>query len=95
MGRHRKDVTVHDLSASGAYLAAQNPFLEGSAIRVDIALPGGPVAGKAEVVNAKTEDKPGRPDVPDGMGVVFTDLAPESEATLREFIRDQLRRFEL
>ena len=36
MGRHRKDVTVHDLSVTGAYLAGPNPFLEGSRIHVDM-----------------------------------------------------------
>jgi hypothetical protein len=95
MGRHRKDVTVHDLSVSGAYLAAPNPFLEGSRIHVDMPLPDGSVVGKAEVVNAKTADKRGRPDVPEGMGIVFTDLAPGSRETLQSFIRDWIRRFEL
>jgi hypothetical protein len=95
MGRHRKDVTVHDLSISGAYLAAPDPFLEGSVISVDIPLAGGSVVGKAEVVNAKTANKPGRPDVPDGMGVVFTALALESGPTLQSFLRDWIRRFQL
>jgi hypothetical protein len=95
MGRHRKDVTVHDLSISGAYLAAPDPFLKGSVIRVDIPLAGGSVQGKARVVNAKTAGKPGRPDVPDGMGIVFTALAPESEPTLQSFLRDSIRRFQL
>jgi hypothetical protein len=95
MGRHRKEVTVHDLSVGGAYLATPHPFLEGSRINVDIALPGGSVMGKAEVANAKTAGKPGRPDVPNGMGIFFTELFPGSEETLRSFIRDWMRRFEL
>jgi hypothetical protein len=95
MGRHRKDVTVHDVSAAGAYLAAPNPFLEGSQLRVEIPLPGGLVAGKAEVVNAKTADRPGRADVPDGMGIVFTQLAPGSQETLQAFIQDWIQRFRL
>jgi hypothetical protein len=95
MGRHRKDVTVHDLSASGAYLAAPHPFLEGSRLSLEIPLPNGSVVGKAEVVNAKTADRPGRPDVPDGMGVVFTQLAPGAADLLRAFIRDWVQRFRL
>jgi len=93
MGRHRKDVTVHDLSVSGAYFATQFPFLEGSQLSVEIPLPGGAVMGKAVVVNAKTADKPGRPDVPDGMGVSFTELAPEAEAALREHVDAWIARF--
>jgi len=95
MGRHRKDVTVHDLSVGGAYLAAPNPFLEGSRIRVDMPLLNGAVVGKAEVVNARTADRPGRADVPEGMGIVFTELAPGSTEILRSFILGWIRRFEL
>ena len=95
MGRHRKDVTVHDLSASGAYLAATHPFLEGSRLNFEIPLPGGLVAGKAEVANAKTADNAGRADVPEGMGVVFTQLAPGSGDTLQAYLQGWIQRFRL
>ena len=95
MGRHRKDVTVHDLSATGAYLAASNPFLEGSRLSFEIPLPDGLVAGKAEVANANTADQPGRADVPEGMGVAFTQLTPGSREKLEAFIQRWIQRFRL
>jgi len=95
MGRHRKEVQVHDLSATGAYFATLHPFLEESALSIDLPLPGGSVLGKAVVVNAKTADKPGRPDVPDGMGVAFTDLPPPGPARLARYIEAWLARFRL
>ncbi len=95
MGRHRKDVTVHDLSATGAYLAAANPFLKGSLLSFEIPLPDGLVVGKAEVTNAKTADQPRRADVPDGMGIAFTQLTPGSRETLEAFIDGWIQRFRL
>ena len=95
MGRHRKDVTIHDLSLGGAYFATPYPFLEGSQLTVELPLPGGSVMGKAEVVNAKTADKPGRADVPEGMGVAFRDFAPDAAAAVRRFIDDWIGRFRI
>ena len=95
MGRHRKDVTVHDLSATGAYLAATDPFLEGSRLSFEIPLPDGLLVGKAEVAKAKTADRPGRADVPEGMGIAFTQLTPGSRETLKAFIHGWIQRFRL
>jgi hypothetical protein len=95
MGRHRKDAVVHDLSAAGAYLACEHPFLEGSRVSVEIALPEGPVAGYGVVRNAVTADRPGRADVPEGMGVEFTQLTARSEQILHGTIRDWIGRFHL
>lgn len=94
-GRHRKDVVVHDLSTGGAYLASEKPFLEGTLLSLDIPLPEGSVVGKGEVVYAKTADQPGRPDVPEGMGVVFTKLAPRSARALTAYVDAWLKRFRL
>jgi hypothetical protein len=95
MGRHRKDVTVHDLSATGAYLAATHPFLEGSRLSFEIPLPNGQVVGKAQVANANTADRLGRADVPEGMGIAITQLTPGSRETLDAFIDDWIQRFRL
>jgi hypothetical protein len=95
MGRHRKDVRVHDLSQSGAYLATPHPFMEGSRLTLELPLPGGSVMGKAEVVNARTADKPGRADVPEGMGVAFRNFAPDAAAALRRFVDDWIGRFRI
>lgn len=95
MGRNRKDAVVHDLSVGGAYLACEHPFLEGSRVSLEIELPGGRVAGYGEVRNAVTADRIGRADVPEGMGVEFTQLTARSEEILQGFIRDWTGRFRL
>jgi hypothetical protein len=95
MGRHRKKVVVHDLSLTGAYFATPHPFLEDSRVSLEIPLPNGPVLGNGLVVNAKTADKPGRPDVPEGMGVAFNNLSPESYERLQDFVEGWIDRFRL
>jgi hypothetical protein len=95
MGRHRKDVILHDLSVSGAYFATQYPFLEDSRLSIELPLPEGTIFAKAVVMNAKTADKPGRDDVPDGMGVVFSDLPEQGFTALREFVEAWTNRFRL
>jgi hypothetical protein len=94
-GRHRKEVTIHDLSATGAYLATKRPFLEGTRLTLEIPLPDETLVCKVEVVNAKTADKPGRPDVPDGMGVAFTELSEQAEGALRLHIFEWTQRLRL
>jgi len=95
MGRHRKDVRVHDLSCGGAYLAAENPFLEGSSLTIDLALPEGRVVGRAEVVNANTVDRIARPDVPEGMGVAFQRLGGTSGDLLHDYVESWIAHFRL
>ena len=93
MGRHPKPVRVHNISATGAYLATPHPFLEESRLNIEIPLPDGALRCKATVVNAKTDDKPGRPDVPEGMGVMFFEMDGDAECLLRGFIADWISRF--
>jgi hypothetical protein len=88
-------VVVHDLSVSGAYFATPHPFLEDSRISLEIPLPTGPIFGNGVVVNAKTADKPGRPDVPEGMGVAFNNLSPESYRRLQDYVEGWIDRFRL
>lgn len=95
MGRHRKKVTVYDISVTGAYFATPHPFPQGSRISMDIPLPNGSVVGNGSVVNSKSADKPGRPDVPEGMGVRFEPLSEASTERLYEFIEDWIDRFRL
>lgn len=96
MGRHRKEVTVHDLSLGGAYLATPHPFLEDSVLSLEIPLEGGTVLhGKAIVVNAKTADKPGRADVPEGMGVIFSDFTDTAQQILRDYVSGWIGRLRL
>ncbi len=95
MGRHRKDVTVHDLSISGAYLAAPHPFLAESRLTIELSLADGGLMAKGTVVWARTADAPARDDVPEGMGVAFTDLGDAARARLERFTEAELARFEL
>lgn len=95
MGRHPKQSVVHDLSMGGAFMAAEDPFLEGSRLSLDIGLPGGRVIAKGEVVMAQTRDKLVREDTPEGMGIVFKSFAGASEELLRDFVRGWMRRFQL
>jgi hypothetical protein len=95
MGRHRKDVILHDLSVTGAYFATEHPFLEDSRLSIEIPLPDETVFAKAVVVNAKTADKPVRADVPDGMGVAFESLPEAGGRALRRYVGEWIGRFEL
>ena len=95
MGRHRKDVVIHDLSLSGAYFATPHPFLEESRLSIELPLPDGTIFAKGVVVNAKTADKPVRDDVPDGMGVAFSDVPEQGVRALRRFVEAWIDRFVL
>ena len=53
------------------------------------------MVGKAEVANAKTADRPGRADIPEGMGIAFSQLTPGSRETLEAFIEGSIQRFRL
>jgi hypothetical protein len=95
MGRNRQDVTVHDLSLHGAYFASKHPFMPGSALSIEIPLPDGPFIAKGEVRNVKTADVDGRADVPDGMGVAFTQVDEEAHEVLQAYVQSWMRRFTL
>ncbi len=95
MGRHRKEARVHDISVGGVYLAAEHPFLAGSSLSIDITLPSGPLWAKGDVVSAKTADMQVRPDIPEGMGVAFTQINDDARETLRAYIADQVALYEI
>lgn len=95
MGRHRKEARVHDLSAGGAFLAAEHPFLSGSSLSIDITLPSGALWAKGDVVNAKTADVAGRDDMPEGMGISFTQIADPAREALKSYLEQQIALFEI
>jgi DNA-binding response OmpR family regulator len=95
MGRHRKSVRVHDISISGAYFATPHPFPVETRISIEIPLPDGAALASGVVTNSKSADRPGRPDVPEGMGVSFTTLSQSSTERLYEYIEDWIDRFRL
>jgi hypothetical protein len=86
VGTCRKDAVVSTLSLGGAFLETPRPFTEGTRIRLEIALPAAPLLLRAEVVY---ERDTGDGSQPIGMGVEFSDLAPEAEEQLGVFLFDQ------
>ena len=93
MGTHRKDVIVYTLSGQGAFLETPSPFLTGSKIALEMALPQQTVMAKAEVIYAKSAQEGGPPGQPNGMGVAFTKMDPGSRERLEAFLEDQDNRF--
>ncbi len=93
MGIHRKDVIIYTLSAKGAFLETPSPYLTGSQITVEVALPGDSFVAKANVVYRKDAREAGPAAQPNGMGVEFSKVDPRSEEKLRKFLEEQTDRF--
>lgn len=93
MGIHRKDVIIYTLSAKGAFLETPSPYLSGSKITIEIALPDDSFVAKANVVYSKDAREAGPAAEPNGMGVEFSKLDPRSEEKLRKFLEEQKDRF--
>ena len=86
VGTCRKDAIVSTLSLGGAFLETPRPFPAGTRIRLEIALPEVPLLLKAEVVYHRDTSDGSQPI---GMGLEFSDLAPEAEEQLGVFLFDQ------
>ncbi len=93
MGIHRKDVILYTLSAKGAFLETPSPYLPGSKITIEVALPSDSFVAKANVVYSKDAREAGPAAQPNGMGVEFSKLDPRSEEKLRKFLEEQKDRF--
>ena len=93
MGIHRKDVIIYTLSAKGAFLETPSPYLTGSQITVEVALPGDSFVAKANVVYSKDAREAGPAAQPNGMGVEFSKIDPRSEEKLRKFLEEQKDRY--
>ena len=93
MGIHRKDVIIYTLSAKGAFLETPSPYLSGSKVTIEIALPDDSFVAKANVVYSKDAREAGPAANPNGMGVEFSKLDPRSEEKLRKFLEEQKDRF--
>ena len=93
LGIHRKDVIIYTLSSGGAFLETPTPYLPGSSITIEIALPDGSIMAKANVVYSKDAREAGEAARPNGMGVEFSKLDPRSEEKLRKFLEEQTDRF--
>ena len=92
VGTCRKDAIVSTLSLGGAFLETPRPLAEGTRISLEIGLPEALLLLKAEVVYARYT---GDGNQPIGMGVEFSDLAPEAEEQLGVFLFDQEDLFEV
>lgn len=93
VGVRRKDIIVYTLSPLGAFLETPFPFLEGTRLTLEIALPDATLLTKADVVYSRSSRDAGPPDQPNGMGVAFIHLDLTDEERIRHFLRDQLLRF--
>ncbi len=93
IGAKRKDAIVATLSMGGAFLEIPSPFPEGSQMSLAIALPGGSVNVRAQVVNAHYPGSDAASQQPCGMGVQFLNLAGADEECTRAFLKEIGERF--
>jgi hypothetical protein len=93
-GTRRRDTIVATLSQGGAFLETPAPMTPGTQISLEIALPGGVVMVKADVVYSRfyrdAEEQPSRPV---GMGVSFSRVSDTAAAELRRFLKENEKRF--
>lgn len=94
-GGQSKTVTIRDLWTSGAYLATPLPFPEGTQLSLEIPLQGETLLAKALVIHSQTTERPERPDIPNGMGVSFSQLSADTEERLRRYLEGQMKTFEI
>ena len=93
MGIHRKDVILYTLSSKGAFLETPSPYLQGSKITIEVALPDDSFVAKANVVYSKDAREAGAAAQPNGMGIEFSKLDPRCQVKLEKFLEEQKDRF--
>jgi hypothetical protein len=94
-GRRNKEARLYSLSSGGAYLATPRPSYRGSLVFLTLPLPSGPVEIAARVVMTNVPGNLVRSNLPLGMGLQFTGLAPENEGTIRSWTEDRATRLRL
>ena len=89
LGPREKPARVYCVSATGAYLATSRPSFRGSLLYVTLPLPSGAVDVAGRVVMTNVPGNLVRDNLPLGMAVQFTGLAPEVESALRSYADQQ------
>jgi hypothetical protein len=95
VGEERREVTVWNLTAGGAYLEAEQPVAEGLRVGIEIPLGQIDVEGEALVSHVVKAERPGWLDRPVGIGIHFAGISPASELGLAIFLDEKLRSFRL
>jgi hypothetical protein len=95
MGPREKPARVYCVSASGAYLATSRPSFRGSLLYLTLPLPGGAVDVAGRVVMTNVPGNLVRDNLPLGMALQFTGLAPDVESSLRRFAEQQTAALQL
>jgi Tfp pilus assembly protein PilZ len=83
VGHRNKEARLYTISSGGAYLATPRPSSRGAQVLLTLPLPSGPVEVGARVVMTNVPGNLVRSNLPLGMGVQFTALAPENEGSIR------------
>jgi len=84
---------LHDyslnLSVGGLFLECALPLPVETPVSLEFIIPGAgePVTCKGRVAWVNTADGPTKPDLPTGLGLQFTDLSPEDQGVIRDFMR--------
>jgi len=93
VGLARKDGVVCSLSSDGAFLEMPYPFEEGTRITLEIDVEGVSILTKAEVRYTIERGGEGASEYPAGMGVAFSEVAPDARDRLARYLAEQNRRF--
>jgi hypothetical protein len=85
-GGRQKDGEIYSLSETGVFLTTPRPSVSGATITLNLPLPGGNLLVEGRVVYANVPGNLVRPNLPMGMAVHFSDLAPDDAERLRAFV---------
>jgi hypothetical protein len=91
----RKSGRTYSISASGAFLAVDAPWLTKTALSVDLALPGGPLSVGARVVMTNVPGNVMRRSLPIGMGVRFESVPDAASVALLVYAQQRFRELSL
>jgi PilZ domain len=94
-GGRSKSGRVYSVSASGAFLVVDAPWLTKTPVSIDLALPSGPLALSARVVMTNVPGNVMRRSLPIGMGVRFESLSDPASLALLVYAQERFRELSL